>query len=419
MFQDLLNLVFALAQSILAVVATMIAVNQRREQKYEMRVENLKKMVRSIRMERYEYAAESLRYYRERFQGIRGAVADQVLFQEGWVQKRDDPYFLPLGAVRLNLPDGLGGLWDSSRNPRPSFLPTPKEGYAENAKFHCEVNLMNLPLYGLGGVHVEGSGRKKQVTLDIVKGRYYDFYDTCEVLAAEMAYCRRIQMERHPAGGPLPMRDRQSDVFDFTNRFVGIGINALTILQNVEDDDGRSSSYFLLHRRSASGVAEGANSYHVVPAGSYQPATVEFPVLVDASDRNLNSTVVREFGEELLGIEEFADLFSPELVRAYEKVPPASFLGIALDPLNTKAEILACLTLDVRRTPLFDGKRTRREIQAHLTDTYEGTVTLKELTMPMIRQFRDNPMSIPAFRQILAVVAEHAGQFGVQGREEP
>ena len=54
-----------------------------------------------------------------------------------------------------------------------------------------------------------------------------------------------------------------------------------------------------------------------------------------------------------------------------------------------------------------------------MTDTYEGTVTLKELTMPMIRQFRDNPMSIPAFRQILAVVAEHAGQFGVQGREEP
>lgn len=330
MFQDLLNLVFALAQSILAVVATMIAVNQRREQKYEMRVENLKKMVRSIRMERYEYAAESLRYYRERFQGIRGAVADQVLFQEGWVQKRDDPYFLPLGAVRLNLP-GPGSAGYGTAAAIPAVVsPTPKEGYAENAKFHCEVNLMNLPLYGLGGVHVEGSGRKKQVTLDIVKGRYYDFYDTCEVLAAEMAYCRRIQMERHPAGGPLPMRDRQSDVFDFTNRFVGIGINALTILQNVEDDDGRSSSYFLLHRRSASGVAEGANSYHVVPAGSYQPATVEFPALVDASDRNLNSTVVREFGEELLGIEEFADLFSRNWLRAYEKVPPASS-GIALD----------------------------------------------------------------------------------------
>lgn len=413
MSQDILNLIFALAQSILAVVATMIAVNQRREQKYDMRVENLSKMVKSIRVERYYYARESLRYYRKRYQNDPDVVVDQVIYRKGWVQEADDLAFLPLSQVKLNLPDGLGNLWDSGRNPQPKFLPTPREGYAENAKFHCDVNLMNLPLYGLGGVHVSGTGAEKQVTLDILKGTYYDFYNTCEVLSAEMAYHRRIRMEQHLTEGKLPLRDRNQDLFDFTNRFAGIGINALTILRNVVDEDGNKSNYFLLHKRSSKGVAEGSNSYHVVPAGSYQPATVEFPLKVDEVDKNLNSTVVREFGEELLGVEEFSDLFNAELVASYGKVPTASFLGVGLDPLNTKTEILACLVLDVEQTPLFGGSRTKEAITQGLKETYEGAVSLKELSMPMIRQFRDNPMSIPAFRQILTVVAEHAEQFGV------
>lgn len=399
---------------LLALVATLIAVNQRREQKYDMRVENLRKMVKSIRTERYEYARDSLRYYARRFQDDPEAVADQVLFRRGWVQAPDDNDFLPLNEVRLNLPDGTGDLWDSSRNPTPRFLPTPKEGYAENVKFHCDVNLMNLPLYGLGGVHISWEGGKKQVTLDIIKGRYYDFYDTCEVLSAELAYRRRIQMKRTPLQGRLPLRDQLMDVFDFTNRFAGIGIIVLTILQNVLDEEaGEKRGFFLLHKRSAENVAEGGNSYHAVPAGSYQPATVEFPEVVDLLDRNLNTTVVREFGEELLGKEEFFDLFSSELVAGYGKVPTATFLGVGLDPLNTKTEIMGCMVLDVEKTPLFGGKTTRRAIEERLTGTYEGAVSLKELSMPMLKQYRDNPMSIPAFRQILTVVAQHAAAFGV------
>ena len=156
MSQDILNLVLAIGQSILAVVATLIAVNQRREQKYEMRVENLKKMVKSIRAERYEYAQQCLQYYKHRFQGSDDAVAEYLLFRRGWIQEPDDPWFIPLSQVKLNLPDGLDGIWDRRRNSAPGFLPTPREGYAENAKFHCDVNLMNLPLYGLAGVHQTG-----------------------------------------------------------------------------------------------------------------------------------------------------------------------------------------------------------------------------------------------------------------------
>lgn len=413
MTQDALNLILALGQSCLAIIATFIAVNQRREQKYDMRVENLRKIIKSIRVERYYYARQSLKYYQERFKDDPEVRVDQVIYRKGWVQDKDDPYFIPLDQISLNLRDGSQPDWQTADNPQPDFLPTPRDGYAENAKFHCDINLMNLPLYGLGGVRLTGVGGDKRLALDIIKGHYYDFYDTCEVLSAEMADHRRIRREPDLMKARLPLRDKTSDLFDLTNRFAGIGVNALTIIHNVRDGKGKKGSYFLLHKRSGN-VAEGIGNYHVVPAGSYQPATVEFPERVEEIDRNLNFTVVRELGEELLGEEEFSDLFSSELVTAYRKIPAAELIGIGFDPLNTKTEIMACLTLDAETTNLFGGKTTAEEIQDQLTSTYEGQVSLKELTRPMIRQFRDNPMSIPAFRQILTVVLEHGQRFGVR-----
>ena len=51
----LLDIFLALMQTFMAVVATVIAINQRREQKYDMRVEELKKLVKSLNTERYWY----------------------------------------------------------------------------------------------------------------------------------------------------------------------------------------------------------------------------------------------------------------------------------------------------------------------------------------------------------------------------
>ena len=48
------------------------------------------------------------------------------------------------------------------------------------------------------------------------------------------------------------------------------------------------------------------------------------------------------------------------------------------------------------------------------TASNKGNVKLKPFTLPMLKQFRDNPSSIPAFRQILDVVIDHADFFGVR-----
>ena len=135
MSQEILNLVLALTQSSLAVVATIIAVNQRREQRYDIRVENLKKMIKSIRMERYHYVQESLDYYRRRDQKDPDVVVDQVIFRKSWVQGRDDPDFIPLDRVAIRLEDGLDALWDSGQNPKPKFLPRPREAMRKTQSF--------------------------------------------------------------------------------------------------------------------------------------------------------------------------------------------------------------------------------------------------------------------------------------------
>ena len=92
------------------------------------------------------------------------------------------------------------------------------------------------------------------------------------------------------------------------------------------------------------------------------------------------------------------------------------YIGVGLDPLNTKAEVLAYLILDIDDLDmtLFDKKKTKEDIIRKLKENDEGNVKLKPFTIPMLRQFRDNPSSIPAFRQILKVVIEHADHFGLK-----
>ena len=398
------------------------------DEKRAERLENLKKIIKSIRSERSYYSEECLAYYRNLYRESKDdVIIDQVIFKQGWVQRKEDHAFLPLSEIRVNIPDGSEQIWDSSRNPAPDYLTEPETGYAENAKKYSGVPLKNLPLYGLGGVAVKGEFQSKSMALDIVKGHYFDFYDTCESLSLEMAYCHIIEKTEHVSEAALPLREKQSDLFDLTNRFAGIGIDVLTILWNVEEN-GERKNYFLLHKRSADKVAEGANSFHVVPAGSYQPAGTEFPEKVDESDKTLLFTAIKEFGEELLGKKE--DLSSSDIRSddSYEvlnsmgsewietadcKIPKIGFIGTAFDPLNTKTEIMAYMIIDAEKDKLLGGRKTKREIQSYFTESYEGSVILTELNYSEIERYKDEPKSIPAFRQIMKVIGEHGEMFRV------
>lgn len=413
----IINIFLAVMQTVLAVVATIIAINQRREQKYDMRCEDLKKLVNSLNNERYWYYAAAKKYYDKLFvKSTDGCVMEHVLFKSDWMPSDESDDFVLLKDVAVHIPESNDDIWDKSKNPHAVFLPTKAEGYAENVKYHCGVRLMSLPLYAMENiVWDKNSGT---VDLYVKKGYYFDFYDSCEVMSAEMAYYRRIKTQGSLLPGKLPIRDSVKDVFDLKNRFAGIGIITLTILKNVTVADDKKKNFFLVHKRSQK-VAEGTGSYHAVPAGSYQPAAVEFPESVDPADKNLESTVIREFGEELFGIDEFENLYNSKLLQGGLGLPHPFFMGVGLDPLNLKTELMACMIIDAEQDsraerPVFGGKKTFSDIEKVISDSYEGAVSLKELTPVMLRQFYDNPMSIPSFRQLLKTVDKHRAFFGVE-----
>ena len=149
---------------------------------------------------------------------------------------------------------------------------------------------------------------------------------------------------------------------------------------------------------------------------------------MDESDKTLVFTAVKEFGEELLGKEEDLSSLDIQAANSYGalnsmslemitgedcEMPKIGFIGVGFDPLNTKTEIMAYKIIDVEKEKLFNGRRKKEDIQAYLTDSYEGAVVLIELTYSEVERYRDELRSIPAFRQILKVVGEHGEQFRV------
>ena len=195
---------------------------------------------------------------------------------------------------------------------------------------------------------------------------YFDGVDTSESLAYETAL--RVQQKRKtPMSGPY--RSWVSDPFQLGKRAALPGINTLTIRLS------ETGPKFFMHRRGFNaGVSMGV--YHVVPAGEFQPH-IDDPTIWD-SDLNLFHNIIREYAEEFLGTAEAGG--DGGIAIDYDRDPPYSdfsracrqgkikvfFLGVGLDPLSWKPEILtACI---------FEGRTFDKIFKGMVTDKVdEGT----------------------------------------------
>jgi hypothetical protein len=113
----------------------------------------------------------------------------------------------------------------------------------------------------------------------------------------------------------------------------------------------RGSASFFMHERGSDSVGLAANTFHVLPAGEFQPIDVS-PVSIDRG-LDLWSTMCREYAEELLGHQDSAGRSGWSIdweaeqpycslndARAKGSVVPW-FLGIGFDPLSWKPERLS------------------------------------------------------------------------------
>lgn len=244
--------------------------------------------------------------------------------------------------------------------------------------------LFDNPTYRISKVMADG----KQLELSYSPGSYFNYIDTCEVLGVELADF----VIRHPDQAPVPqnlgLRGPPERAFEFQTRSAFPGVNCLLILRNFYkiksgSAKGKSLHRFLMHYRS-SATLEAPNVRHVVPAGGHQPITESFETVADAS---LWRTVARELVEEVFNKEEAARIHQsgvgfldhpdvrPVVDAVFREtgVAKAHLLGIGLDPVTTKPEVLVALVVDWQK---FQQKVANFPIKQN----YEGKIEYCDLT---------------------------------------
>lgn len=419
---DIIIIILTLVTAVLTGFSVWVALMQNKRARYEERQSNLEKAFDALTINRSEYTAAAMKLYRERY----ADAADcsdfrehgHLVYRNGWVDCKDNNGEFPaLRDIEIAISAKKYAAPSCGENPK---LPDAKESYANNVKFHLKKLLTDLPLYGLDSV--DASCLIPKITVKL--GSYFDFYNTCEYLGYEMAYARRIEGKKGAlSADSLPCRfgkgTKVLDVFDTGNRFAGLGINTVTVLHNVLDDGDKPGSFFLLHKRSQK-VAEGIGSYHVIPAGSYQPAGDE----TDVAPETMEITVLREFGEEICGYDEFFDLKAPALLegKMLDKLEPV-FLGIGFEPLNTKAEVLSALIIDLNEPEyrqLFGGQQSVAGLKEFFKDeeqsNYEGKITLCPLNESTLEHYEKDRRTTASMKEIMRLMQlpENRDFFGIE-----
>ncbi|MCP3754923.1 helix-turn-helix transcriptional regulator [Streptomyces sp. TBY4] len=274
---------------------------------------------------------------------------------------------------------------------------------------------VNRPSFRLLDV-AQADGRPK---LSFGYTTYFDMADVCEGVAHELASAWLKTGSdpgwiSDPSWAELPFRGLVGDPFDLGHRPLLPSIDTLTIRLG---PDGAS---FPLHHRSASNVALAGGTYHVMPAGVFQPSSV-MP-WDQSNDFNLWHNVLREYAEEFLGDPE-ADGSSGEPIdydstepfqtlnqaRREGKVRPYCF-GIGLDPLTLAGEILSVVVIESDvYDAVFSGMVSRNSegtvVAGRAGDSSAGI----EFTEANIRRLLDNEPLASAAAACLDLAWQHRG----------
>ncbi|QNA74174.1 helix-turn-helix transcriptional regulator [Streptomyces sp. So13.3] len=248
---------------------------------------------------------------------------------------------------------------------------------------------------------------------------YFDMADICEGVAHELASAWLATGSdsawiTDPTWDALPFRSLVGDPFDLNRRALLPSIDTLTIRLG---SDGAS---FPLHHRSASNVAVAGGTYHIMPAGVFQPSSI-MP-WDQSNDFNLWRNVLREYAEEFLGDPE-ADGSSGEPIdydgaepfrtlnqaRREGKVRPYCF-GIGLDPLTLAGEILSVVVIDADvYDSVFAGMVSRNSEGTVVAGRAGEDTAGVEFTRANIRRLLDNEPLASAAAACLDLAWQHRG----------
>jgi hypothetical protein len=380
----------------------------------------------NLSFNRNEFYKEALELYKKEAEyfskkGVRDIdFGNNLITREKWLPKILDSSGDFIGFVKLkdvNVDLVKRDIGPVKNNPK--WLIDKKKGFAENIniltiKLH-KRRMTNGKAYRLISYDFDKINMK--VDLKVAESEYFLFQNTCEILSFEMVYAMVVKNQKQLQFKSLPLRKKVKYIFDFENRYVGIGICTLTIFKNLSsENDQNSKGGFLLHERSRdANVTQAMGTIHVVPAGEYQPQGMSFDNFKTV-DRFLCNNVMREFGEELLNIPEFTKLNNNNLLTENfivnnilknvindKRNSELYFLGIGIDALNTKCEVLTCLVIDMKEIPEIDMNT--------FIHNSEGVPKLHPFKKDYISQYMNDDSVLASAREILKIVHENFEYF--------
>ncbi|ONI71169.1 transcriptional regulator [Actinosynnema sp. ALI-1.44] len=275
------------------------------------------------------------------------APGGHVLAGSGWLLEQP----VPLESVRL--------VWSDQQRPtRPlgsleHVLPLTERGelYAGYSRAVRDLvrprlleNRLSYRLLGLQSDH--------GLALSFGTTTFFEVFDIKQALAHEFKAAWLASNRSVPDWNDLPLRAAIGDPFDPQQLLMSPGISTLTIRRDRSDGQHQ----FVLHERDGGKVADGGGLCHVMPAGEFQPSSVD---LADVrNDFSLWRNIMREFSEEFLGNPEHDGSTSRPIDYAYEE-PFRSFdraraegglrlwhYGLAMEPLELGAVQMTVAVVD-------------------------------------------------------------------------
>ena len=312
--------------------------------------------------------------------------------------------WLPKHPIPLNKFDLQLSWVEDERDPPPPLLEAlDKETYSRFLeRIAPDVQQEDRFCYRL----LEVSPADDTIKLVFSPSRYRRFINSCEALGYELAEWfyrnqKDLDIKRAPTNDAfLTGRGDPRAIFNLRMHSGCPGISTLLLIWKASQGD-----FFYLHKRSGP-VLDSPGGLHVVPAGQFQPDTDED--INHDRDFSMQRTVMREFGEELLGIEKFKDVMrTSENFYDHPRLEPfvrglregfvrGYFLGLGFDPLPTKPGLLTALVIDASRLP--PGA-------LEFTDNWEG----KSLEVPLsqLEKWSKDERLIPDGATCLQLVQRH------------
>lgn len=339
------------------------------------------------------------------------AHAVPMLTRPGWILPR--PVLLDHVQLELREPLSNDNLLQSARKRAKHMLPRrPEESrrlsYSEAI---VEIGKMSGLFNGLVYRPIAIDAGEGSMNLTFTRGRYFDYLDTGEVLAYEIAQ-RHLKQVRRVTGGSY--RRSLKGPFDLHRRATSLGIITLTVRRSSNE---RS---FYMHQRDGDHVVAGSEIIHVIPAGEFTPSNITVEAVKD--DFDIWRNIKREYAEEFLNVEEAygrSGKWLDNIESPYRELDQARtsgelciyVLGVAMDPMTWKPELL---TVCVIESQVFD------HIFANMASVNnEGTILIGNgtglsFTADTVHLYADNVNTRSAGRACLMLAWQHRSELGLE-----